>query len=231
MIDLKLVNFGDINNNPISAQLININTYWRSQLLIGRSYLNIARLFFILTQKQFKSIFLLLLALPCLANAEGGVATKAWLAVKTEFTETWQSPSAELYIPINTWHNRHYYSAEKIDSFNEQPWGLGVGKYRYDEDGDWHGLYAMAFLDSHRDVEPIVGYGFQKVWRASDNVRLGVGYTAGVTFRSDSDYIPLPVLAPLFSVKYKQVALQSTYIFGGNGYGNVLFSWLRWELH
>ena len=176
-------------------------------------------------------LFLLLLALPSLANAEDGVATKAWLAVKTEFTETWQSPNTELYIPINTWHNRNYYSAEKIDSFNEQPWGLGVGKYRYDEDGDWHGLYAMAFLDSHSDVEPIVGYGFQKVWRASDNIRLGIGYTAGVTFRSDSDYIPLPVLAPLFSIKYKQVALQSTYIFGGNGYGNVLFSWLRWELN
>ncbi len=87
----------------------------------------------------------------------------------------------------------------------------------------------MAFLDSHSDVESIVSYGFQKVWRASENVRSGVGYTAGVTLRSDSDYIPLPVLAPLFSIKYKQVALQSTYIFGG--YGNVLFSWLRWELN
>ena len=166
-----------------------------------------------------------------MANAEDGVATKSWLAVKTEFTDTWQSPYTELYVPINTWHNRNYYSAEKIDSFNERPWGLGAGKYRYDEDGDWHGLYAMAFLDSHSDVEPIAGYGFQKVWRASDYLRLGVGYTAGVTLRSDSDYIPLLVLAPLFSIKYKHVALQSTYIFGGYGYGNVLFSWLRWELN
>ena len=74
---------------------------------MGRFYLNIARLFSILTQKQFKSIFLLLLALPTLPNAEYGVATKAWLAVKTEFTETWQSPSAELYVPMNTWHNRN----------------------------------------------------------------------------------------------------------------------------
>ena len=193
--------------------------------------MNIANLFFILIQKPFKYLFLLLLALPSLANAEDGFVTKAWLDVKTEFTETWQSPNTELYIPINTWHNRNYYSAQKIDGFNERPWGLGVGKYRYDEDGDWHGLYAMAFLDSHSDVEPIAGYGFQKVWGASDNIRLGIGYTAGVTFRSDSDYIPLPVLAPLFSIKYKQVALQSTYIFGGNGYGNVLFSWLRWELN
>ena len=162
--------------------------------------------------------------------AADGLIGQTWLAVKTELSNTWQSPNSELYIPINTWHNRHYYSAEKIDGFNERPWGLGLGKYRYDEDGDWHGIYAMAFLDSHHDVEPIAGYGFQKVWRASDNIRLGLGYTAGVTIRASTDYIPIPVLAPLFSVKYKQVALQSTYIIGGNGYGNILFSWLRWEL-
>jgi lipid IVA palmitoyltransferase len=86
-----------------------------------------------------------------------------------------------LYIPINTWHNRNYYRKEGINGFNERPWGLGVGKYRYDADGDWHVIYAMAFLDSQSDVEPIVGYGFQKVWRASENVRFGLGYTAGVT--------------------------------------------------
>ena len=88
MIDSKLANFGEINKNPISAQLTHTYTYWRSQLFIGRSYLNIARLFYILTQKQFKSLFLLLLTLPSLANAEDAVATKAWLAVKAEFTET-----------------------------------------------------------------------------------------------------------------------------------------------
>jgi lipid IVA palmitoyltransferase len=169
--------------------------------------------------------------LPNLAIAEDGFFKKSWSIVETELSETWQSPNTELYIPINTWHNRSFYTTEKIDGYNERPWGLGVGKYRYDEDGDWHGLYAMAFLDSQSDLEPIVGYGFQKVWRASDNVRLGLGYTAGMTMRKDSNYIPLPVLAPLFSIKYKQIALQSTYIVGGNGYGNVLFSWLRWEIN
>lgn len=164
------------------------------------------------------------------ASAASGLLSQTWQSVKTELSNTWQSPNSELYIPIITWHNRHYYSAEEIDDFNERPWGLGYGKYRYDDDGDWHGLYAMAFLDSHGDIEPIVGYGFQKVWRASVNTRFGLGYTAGVTMRANSDYIPLPVLAPLLSVKYKHVALQSTYILGGNGYGNVLFSWLRWEL-
>ena len=190
----------------------------------------------------FKPIIACQLSWPCLftalampfywqqAMAEDADKPSFYSHVKETVAQTWASQYTELYIPVNTWHNRHYYSAEKIDGFNERPWGLGLGKYRYDEDGDWHGIYAMAFLDSHNDVEPIAGYGFQKVWRASDNLRLGVGYTAGVTVRASTDYIPIPVLAPLFSIKYKQVALQSTYIVGGNGYGNVLFSWLRVEL-
>ena len=164
------------------------------------------------------------------AIAADGLISQTWQSIKEDFTYTLQSPNSELYIPIVTWHNRHYYSAEEIQDFNERPWGLGYGKYRYDEDGDWHGVYAMAFLDSNNDVEPIAGYAFQKVWQASDNIRFGLGYTAGVTIRSSTHYLPIPVLAPIFSVKYKHVALQSTYIIGGNGYGNILFSWLRWEL-
>jgi palmitoyl transferase len=38
------------------------------------------------------------------------------------------------------------------------------------------------------------------------------------------------VIAPLLSIEYKQLALQSTYIFGGNGNGNILFTWLRWQI-
>ena len=178
------------------------------------------------------SIFLCLsLCYPLITNADDGVLSRALSVVETELSQTWQSPDVELYVPINTWHNRNYYESEDIDDFNERPWGLGAGKYRYDEDGDWHGIYAMAFLDSNSEIEPIVGYGFQKVWRASEHVRLGLGYTLGVTVRQDFDYVPMPLLLPLFSVKYKQVALQSTYVPGGQGHGNILFSWLRWELN
>lgn len=164
------------------------------------------------------------------AFAEEPVDSGILASVKDTLSKTWQSTDYELYIPVNTWHNRHSYSKEDIDGFNERPWGLGAGKYRYDEDGDWHGLYAMAFLDSNSEVETIAGYGFQKVWQSSENVRWGLGYTVGVTLRGDYDYIPLPLLLPLFSVKYKEVAIQSTYVPGGEGHGNVLFTWLRWQL-
>ena len=150
--------------------------------------------------------------------------------VEDSLSQTWQSPNYELYIPVNTWHNRHYYDADKIDGYNENPWGLGVGKYRYDEDGDWHALYGMAFLDSHNKVEPLAGYAFQKMWRPTENVRLGAGYSVGMTIRSDFHYIPIPIIVPLASVEYKKLAVQSTYIPGGNGNGNILFTWLRWQL-
>ena len=88
----------------------------------------------------------------------------------------------------------------------------------------------MAFLDSHSEIEPVAGYAFQKVWRPADNVRLGVGYTVGLTLRQDMHYLPIPVIAPLCSVAYKNLAVQSTYILGGEGHGNILFTWIRWQL-
>lgn len=163
------------------------------------------------------------------AFADDAANISALSYIKESLSQTWSAEDYELYMPINTWHNRNYYSADKIDQYNEHPWGLGVGKYRFDDDGDWHGLYMMAFSDSHKDLEPVAGYGFQKTWRPSENLRLGAGYTIGLTLRKDFHYLPIPVAAPLFSVEYKQLALQSTYIVGGEGNGNILFTWLRWQ--
>lgn len=153
-----------------------------------------------------------------------------WQRGRANIEATWRSDQYELYVPAVTWHNRAFYDKEKIRQFNERPWGLGAGRYRYDADGDWHAVYAMAFLDSHKDVEPFVGYAFQKVWRPLDGWRLGAGFTAGVTARSDYSYAPLPAVLPLVSVEYRRLALQATYIPGGHNNGNVLFAWLRWQL-
>lgn len=43
----------------------------------------------------------------------------------------------------------------------------------------------MAFMDSYNKLEPLVGYGYQKMWRPSENVRLGAGYSVGIMMRSD----------------------------------------------
>ncbi len=129
-----------------------------------------------------------------------------------------------MYISGYAWHNRWTYTREKAKTFREIAWGGGVGKGLYDEDGDWHGLYAMAFLDSHSDWQPIAGYAFQKIGRIGQHGRIGAGYTAFMTSRSDMfGRIPFPGALPLVSVGYRQADLYATYIPGARGAGNVLF--------
>ena len=72
-----------------------------------------------------------------------------WITTFREnIAQTWQQPEHyDLYIPAITWHARFAYDKEKTDRYNERPWGGGFGLSRWDEKGNWHGLYAMAFKD------------------------------------------------------------------------------------
>lgn len=147
--------------------------------------------------------------------------------LKNHLVEIWQkSDQLDLYVPLVTYHNRSMYSKEKIDSFNERPWGLGIGKSYRDANGNWDGFYVMSFKDSHNDWEPIAGYGHVKnLVGKADSFNAGVGVTAGVTARSDYQYKPLPVLLPIAAVGYDTVTVNATYVPGGKGNGNVLFMW------
>ncbi|WP_192456416.1 lipid IV(A) palmitoyltransferase PagP [Musicola keenii] len=157
-----------------------------------------------------------------------------WQRAKSNLAETWHNgQSQDLYVPAITWHNRWTYSREKIDKYNERPWGAGYGVSRLDSDGDWHGIYLMAFKDSFNKWEPIGGYGYEKRWKpvaGNDDFQLGLGFTAGVTMRDNWNYIPIPVLLPLASVNYQRLSFQMTYIPGTHNNGNVYFAWLRWQL-
>ena len=138
--------------------------------------------------------------------------------------QIWNEGRNELYIPAYAWHNRYTYSAERIHTYNENPWGGGLGKGFYDEDGDWHALYAFAFLDSHKNVEPIVGYAFMKAFHPQPDLVLGGGYALLATMRPDINHgIPFPGALPWVSVTYQRVALVATYIPGHQNVGNVLF--------
>ena len=55
----------------------------------------------------------------------------------------------EFYLPFKTYHSRSSYSAEQIADYQENPLGFGVGKGLYNEHGNWEGVFAMAFQDSH----------------------------------------------------------------------------------
>lgn len=136
----------------------------------------------------------------------------------------WTEGKNELYIPAYAWHNRFTYSSNRIGRYNENPWGGGLGKSYYDAKGDWHGLYAFAFLDSHKYLEPIVGYAFLKVLHLPKDINLGGGYGLLVTQRPDINHgIPFPGALPWVSVNHKRVSLVAAYIPGSKNIGNVLF--------
>ena len=136
----------------------------------------------------------------------------------------------DLYVPVNTWHNREMYDKKKTDSYNEMPWGLGIGKHFYQDDV-MRGLYVMAFSDSHSNVEPIVGYlrQWNYYFDRNKNFSVGAGYTLGVTFREDYHYLPIPAPLPIFGLQYGKLSVQATYIPGPYNMFNVLFTWIRFE--
>lgn len=156
-----------------------------------------------------------------------------WGRAKYNFSETWNSDSYDLYIPFYAWHNRLAYDSEHIKKYNEEAWGLGFGKYRYDEDGDWHGLFAIAFKDSNFYLETMFGYAYQKNWFVNCNrdFRVGLGFTVGLTQRHEYNYIPVPLPLPMAGIEYGRLALQAAYVPGIKNDGNVLFTWLRFRLN
>ena len=153
--------------------------------------------------------------------------------IKYNFSQTWASDTYDLYDPQYAWHNRLTYDDEHIDKYNENPWGGGLGVSRYDSDGDWHALYAMAFIDSNDYVETMFGYAFLKNWYLNEakDFRIGVGFTAGLTQRHEYSYIPVPLPLPMFGIGYKRFDLQAAYVPGVENDGNVLFVWSRFKLN
>lgn len=144
---------------------------------------------------------------------------------------TWSDGNVDAYVPVWTWHNRAQYDSVNLDRYNELPWGIGIGKHYYDKDGDLHRLFTMAFLDSHNKVEPLAGYSYEKIFHPGEDWKLGFGYTAFVTARSDiANYFPFPAVLPLWTVQFGRFSIEQTYVPGGHNNGNVLFTWLRFEL-
>lgn len=84
--------------------------------------------------------------------------SEGYHTLSNNVAQTWNEPEHyDLYVPAITWHARFAYDKEKTDKYNERPWGAGFGVSRWDEKGNWHGLYLMAFKDSFNKWEPIGG--------------------------------------------------------------------------
>ncbi len=153
-----------------------------------------------------------------------------WLSLFRPFChhvqQIWNEGHTDLYISGYAWHNRFTYSRERIrrKHYNELAWGGGLGKGYFDIKGNWSGLYAFAFLDSHKNVQPVVGYAHLFVAKLAPEVKAGLGYSVLVTARPDILHnIPFPGAVPWAGVFVKQLALKAAYIPGTSTNGNVLY--------
>ena len=149
-------------------------------------------------------------------------------AATQELHRTYDAGQAELLLPGYSWHDPHTYTAAKRAQLNDWAIGLGWGHLRFDDAGNAEQVYALAFSDSHHDVEPVVGFAKQWIWRPfTPQLRVGAGYTIGVTSRADTmKNFPFPIVLPLLSVGYRKFTLYSTLIPRFNGSpnnGNVVF--------
>lgn len=180
-----------------------------------------------MTKNKITSPFLVACLAAFALSAHAESQTSWYDTLQAHLSEVWdRADHTDLYVPLLTYHNRSMYSQEKIDAFNEQPWGLGLGKSYRDEHSNWDGYYVMAFKDSHNDWEPILGYGHVKnLYGTAKQLNAGLGLTAGFTARSDFNYKPLPVLLPIAAMGYDVVTVNATYVPGTKGNGNVLFMW------
>lgn len=144
--------------------------------------------------------------------------------------QVWYDGHGQIYGSGYAWHNRYTYRQDLLDKYNELAWGGGLGRGFTDEDGDLHTLYAIAFLDSHKNVEPMAGYEFEKMFRLKGELKLGLGYTLMVTMRPDILHgIPFPGVLPVVSFSYCHLTVFATYIPGTQNNGNVMFLLARWS--
>ncbi|MCD8516402.1 MAG: lipid IV(A) palmitoyltransferase PagP [Burkholderiaceae bacterium] len=170
----------------------------------------------------------LLLTTPAMANTqdnEPGWFDTAWQNVN----EIWDTGDTELYVPFLTYHMRWAYRDDLIQKYNEFPAGLGLGKARYNDKGNWESIYAMGFADSHNKPSFMVGYAWAPTWDLGNDFKAGVGLTGFLMTRTNEfNGFPFPGILPIASISYKQLAIQASYVPGGQNNGNVLFMWGKW---
>ncbi len=147
----------------------------------------------------------------------------AWSHVQ----ETWRDGQLEVYVPFWTYHLPFAYTPSQREQYTEYPAGIGLGRGRINKNGNWEGIYAMGFRDSHGDPSYMLGYGWIPMWNVGQSeVKVGAGLTGFLMSRSDYwNGVPFPGVLPVASISFKRASIQAAYVPGGQGNGNVIFMW------
>lgn len=171
---------------------------------------------------------------PVLSSVQAPVLAirSLWNHVKWRLSQVWNDGKFELYGSGYAWHNRYWYTPEKVKNYNEFAGGTGFGHGFTDEDGDSHLLFALAFFDSHANLQPVAGTAFMKQKKLTEETTLGVGFNWFFTARKDILH-GVPFLAPplpMISIGYQRFSLYATYVPGKTNVGNVLFVFGKWTI-
>jgi palmitoyl transferase len=154
-----------------------------------------------------------------------------WMASACErVTRVANDGTWDLYVTGYGWHIDGY---DDTSHLNSNSWGGGVGKHWTDANGHEDILFAVAFSDSHKQVEPIAGYARQ--WFTHPvlgGLSAGGGFFAGFTARQDvAHYLPVPLVLPIASLRYRKASVMATLLprLPGINAGDVAFFWGRYE--
>ena len=173
-------------------------------------------------------IFFLLGALPLYAEEATEAAeteTSLFQFLKDHFSNIWNDGKYLVQVPIHTYHSPLTYDADKRKDYNENPWGFGIGKYIEPTPNRRYGFSAITFQDSFNKPEPTLFYSWQHLWRAGKDFRPTVGFVAGITFRDNYHWIPVPGAAPTIGLEYKSFSVDTLYVPGFD----VFLTWLTWR--
>ena len=152
----------------------------------------------------------------------------AWGAAGCErLVDTWQNGRSGVFVSGYAWHLPFTWTAQRRRELNSMAWGTGYTRVTEDADGAEHSVYALVFSDSHKHTEFNVGYEYSKFWGPRGSVQPGLGFTAFAMQRPDiAKGVPVPVLLPLASLRYRDATLFATYIptlNGGINHGSTLY--------
>ena len=169
--------------------------------------------------------FFSLYSLPMYAEEQQGTDLSMFQFVKEHFCNIWNDGKYLVQLPVHTFHSPLTYDADKRKDYNENPWGIGVGKYIEPTPNRRYGLAAITFQDSFNKPEPTLFYSWQHLWRPGKDFRPSLGFVAGITFRDNYHWIPVPGAAPTIGFDYKSFSVDTLYVPGFD----VFLTWLTWR--
>ena len=145
----------------------------------------------------------------------------------SRLTDTWKRGRNEFIFSGYSWHTPWTWTKERRDEENQWAWGGGYGRTVEEANGNTHTVFGLAFLDSHKNIEWQIGYGWSTFWGPRDGIQPGLGFTAMIVQRPDiANGIPFPAVLPIVTLRYGQGRIDATYIpnlGGGINNGSVLY--------